>query len=203
MSTIASDSTLQWLLSADNPPVRYLTLLHLLGRDPESDEVREAKAHLMDYTVTREILTHGAEFWFPEGNTFAKSYQKYHGRFWQMILLGQFLADGHDPRIAPGVASILEAREFIHPRGAQCLTANILCAAMRLGFADHPIVPEETEALARRIVADGGVACEAMGYSLLSHCYMCIPRLLFCFAEVPEGDRSEALQAAIRLLRGR
>ena len=202
MSTIASDSTLQWLLGEDNPPVRYLTLLHLLERDPESAEVREAKSHLMDYAVTREILAHGPEFWSPEGNTFAKSYQKYHGRFWQMILLGQFLADGHDPRIAPGVESILEDREYIHPRGMQCLTANILCAAMRLGFAEHPIVTGETEALAQRVVADGGVACEAMGQSLLQHCTMCIPRLLLCFAEVPEGDRSEAMQNAIKLLAG-
>ncbi len=200
MNTIVSDGTIQWLLGADNPPVRYLTLVHLLGRAPESPEVRDAKSHLMNYEVTREILAHGAEFWHPEGKTREKSYQKYRGRFWQMIFLGQFLAGGHDPRIAPGVGSILEAREFVGKRGAQCLTANILCAAMRLGFADHPIVADEVEALARRIVKDDGVACEAMGYSLLEQCYMCIPKLIFCFAEVPEDERSESVQAAIELL---
>jgi len=200
MNKIASDGAIQWLLGVDNPPVRYLTLVHLLGCDPESSEVREAKSHLMDYGVTREILAHGEEFWHPEGRTFGASYQKYRGRFWQMIFLGQFLADGHDPRIAPGVESILEAREFADKRGMQCLTANILCAAMRLGFADHPIVPDGVEALARRIVEDGGVACVAMGYSLLEQCYMCIPKLIFCFAEVPEDARSESVQAAIELL---
>jgi hypothetical protein len=200
MNKIVSDGTIQWLLGADNPPVRYLTLVHLLGRDPESSEVRDAKSHLMDYGVTREILAHGAEFWHPEGNTFSKSYQKYRGRFWQMIFLGQFLAEGHDPRIAPGVELILEAREFADKRGMQCLTANILCAAMRLGFADHPIVPDEVELLARRIVEDGGVACVAMGYSLLEQCYMCIPKLIFCFAEIPEDERSESVRAAIELL---
>ena len=154
----------------------------------------------MDYEVTREILANGSEFWSPEGNAFSKSYQKYRGRFWQMIFLGQFFADGHDPLIAPGVESILEARKFIDKRGIQCLTANILCAAMRLGFADHPIVPDEVEALAQRVVKDGGVACEAMGYSLLTHCYMCIPKLIFCFAEVPEDKRPESVKAAIEIL---
>ena len=200
MNKIVSDGAIQWLLGADNPPVRYLTLVHLLGRDPDSSEVRDAKSHLMDYEVTREILAHGSEFWHPEGKTFSKSYQKYRGRFWQMVLLGQFLADGHDPRIAPGVESILEAREFVDKRGMQCLTANVLCAAMRLGFAGHPIVPDEVEALARRIVRDGGVACVAMGYSLLEQCYMCIPKLIFCFAEIPEDERTESVQAALELL---
>lgn len=82
----------------------------------------------------------------------------------------------------------------------QCLTANNLCATIRLGFADHSIIAEETEALARRVVLDGGVACEAMGYSLLQHCTMCIPRVLFCFAAVPKDDRSEAMNQGIGLL---
>jgi len=203
MNTIACDDTIQWLLGEDNPPVRYLTLMHVLGRDPESPEAREAKSRLMDYEVTREILAHGAEFWHPEGPAFRASYQKYRGRFWQMIFLGQFLADGHDPRIASGVESILEAREFVDRRGLQCLTANILCAAMRLGFADHAIVVEEVEALAQRIVEADGIACEAVGYSLLEHCYMCIPKLILCFAEIPAAERSETVSAAIELLAGK
>jgi hypothetical protein len=203
MNAIASDDTIQWLLGADNPPVRYLTLVHLLERDPESSEVGDAKSHLMDYEVTQEILTHGDEFWHPKGKTFGKSYQKYRGRFWQMIFLGQFLADGHDSRIAPGVESILAARDFVDTRGIQCLTANTLCAAMRLGFGDHSIVTSEVENLAGRIVSDDGVTCTAMGYSLLEQCYMCIPKLIFCFAEIPEDERSESVKAAIELLAGR
>jgi len=200
MVTRVSESTIQWLLGQDNPPVRYLTLVSLLGKSPKAAEVRDARARLMDYAVTREILAHGSEFWLPEGPAFRSSYQKYHGRFWQMIFLGQFLADGHDPRIAPGVESILEAREFADKRGMQCLTANILCAARRLGFADHPIVAEEVEDLAGRIVNDGGIACEAMGYSLLEHCTMCIPKLIFCFAEIPEDERSKSVRDAIGIL---
>jgi len=200
MNGNATYDTMQWLLGEDNPPVRYLTLLHLLKRSPESSEVRRAKSQLMEYEVTQEILAHGDEFWYPEGKTFQRSYQKYRGRFWQMIFLGQLLADGEDPRIASGVESILEAREFVDQRGLQCLTANILCAAMRLGFGEHPIVAEEVEALAERVVEHKGIACEAMGYSLLTHCYMCIPKLIRCFVEIPEMKRSPSVRVALGLL---
>ncbi len=202
MATSIPDITIHWLLGEDNPPVRYLTLVHLLGKSLKVAEVKEAQARLMDYSVTREILEHGEEFWFPEGKTFGKSYQKYRGRFWQMIFLGQFLADGHDPQIEPGVESILAKREFKDRRGLQCLTANILGAAMRLGFSDHPVVVEEREVLARRITEGGGICCEAMGYSLLERCYMCIPKLLLCFAEIPEDERSDAVKEAVEILAG-
>ena len=200
MHTSGSAPIRQWLLGEDNPPVRYLTLVHLLGREPQDPEVEKARSCLMDYSVTQQILEHGDSFWSPDGNTFPKSYKKYQGRFWQMIFLGQFLADGSDPRIAPGVESILEARNFVDRRGLQCLTANILSAAMRLGFNDHPVVQAEVEVLAERVVEHSGIACEAMGYSLLTHCYMCIPKLIFCFAEVPEQNRSETVTAALRIL---
>jgi len=59
MNRIASDGTLQWLLGADNPPVRVLALVHLPGRAPEPSEVRDVGSHLMDYEVIREILVHG------------------------------------------------------------------------------------------------------------------------------------------------
>lgn len=200
MNTSVPHNTLQWLLGEDNPPVRYLTLVSLLRKRPTTAEVRDARTHLMDYPVTREILKHGPEFWHPRGTPFAKSYQKYRGRFWQMIFLGQFLADGHDPRIATGVEPILGTRDFIDKRGLQCLTANVLCAAMRLGFSAHPVVAKEVEALAQRVTNDGGIRCEAMGHSLLKHCYMCIPKLVICFAEIPEAERSESVKAAIGML---
>ena len=52
-----------WLLEEDNPPVRLLTLTHLLHR-PETDaELKATRARLMDYSVTHSILAHGEQFW--------------------------------------------------------------------------------------------------------------------------------------------
>jgi hypothetical protein len=190
------DTILSWLLEEDNPPVRLLTLTRLLHRPQMNAEVQEARAQLMSYSVTRAILAHGDEFWLDD----KQAYQKYRGKYWQVIFLGQFLADGRDPRIAGGVRDLLTHRKWVNKGGGQCLTANLLAAFRRLGYGDHPVVLEETEALAERIVADQGIECGAMSYSLLSHCYMALPKLLFCFGEVPPEERSPAVTGAIDLV---
>lgn len=188
------DAIINWLLQIDNPPVRLLTLTRLLHR-PETDaEVQEAKARLMDYSVTQDILAHGEQFW-PDD---AGAYTKYTGKYWQVIFLGQFLADGHTPQIADGVQHLLAHRKWVNKSsGGQCLTANLLAALIHLGYGTHPIVLEETESLAKRILADGGIRCEVMSYSLLSRCYMALPKLLLCFGAMPPENRSPAVQEAI------
>lgn len=194
---IAPPKIIDWLLEEDNPPVRYLTLTRLLGRSPASAEVRRAKARLMDYGVTQQILRHAPALW--EGDH-KRAYWKYTGKYWQLIFLGQFLADGHDQRIADGVRVTIARRDWVTDSGGQCLTSNLLAAFMRLGYADDPGVRDEIEALALRIVADGGLRCSAMAYSLLPRCHMAVPKLLLCFAEVPARDRSNAVRNAVDLL---
>jgi hypothetical protein len=190
---MSRDAILDWLLDKDNPPVRLLTLTRLLHR-PEADlEVQDARSRLMDYVVTQGILAHSDQFWQED----ERAYWKYTGQYWQAIFLGQFLADGQDLRIAGGIHDLLAGRKWVSKSGGQCLTANLLAAFRRLGYGAHPVVLEETETLAERILADRGIACEAMGYSLLSHCYMALPKLLLCFGEVPSEARSPAVREAI------
>jgi hypothetical protein len=73
----------------------------------------------------------------------------------------------------------------------------MLTAFRRLGYRDHPVVLEETEVLAERILADRGIDCEVMTYSLLPRCYMALPKLLLCFGEVSPEQRSPAMREAI------
>jgi hypothetical protein len=191
---------INWLLEEDNPPVRYLTLRHLL-RKPETDpELTQAKSRLMQYKVTLGILQHGDRFWGDDD----KAYEKYTGMYWQVIFLGQFLADGKDPRIAAGISTILGQREWMLrlpiKNGAHCLTANVLAALTRLGYGEHPVVQREREALAQRVAHDGGIDCGVMGYSLLPYCYMAQPKLLLCFSQVLPESRTSAMRSAIKLL---
>jgi hypothetical protein len=187
------DEIQNWLLENDNPPVRLLALTHLLHR-PETDaEVQEARAHLMDYSVTQGILAHGDAIW----HSGPRAFWSYKGKHWNTVYLGHFLADGHDPRIAPGVEALLRERDWVRPDCFQCMTACMLAAFRRLGYGDHPVVVEETEALAQRLLDDGGIDCPEMNTSLLSRCYMALPKLLLCFGEVPSEERSPAIQGAI------
>ena len=188
-----------WLLGPSNPPVRYLTLTHLLGK-PESDpEVRTARARLHEYSLVQAILNH------PDGLPLNDEhpYWQYDGLYWQLILLGQFFADGHDPRIAEAIDFVLEHRHWAQKRRWHCLTANLLGGLMHLGYADHPIVIEETEALARRIIEENGIDCSEMGYGLLTRCFMALPKLLLCFVELPEDRRSPIVVEAIEGITGK
>jgi hypothetical protein len=190
------ESTVAWLLEPDDPAVRYRTQTELLRLDPTAPAVRESWARRMDDPVTRAILAQGEAFW----NEPAKAYAKYTGLYWQTIFLGHFLADGSAPGLREGLEALLADHGWVNRHGGQCLTANLLTALRRMGYGAHPRVLAETEALAERTLRDGGVACEAMGYSLLEHCHMSVPKLLACFALVPAHERSEAVQDAIGLL---
>lgn len=184
---------LHWLLEPTNPPVRYLVLTDLLGEPPTAPEVRATRARLTEYSVTREILNHPGTLSLDD----ERPYWKYDGLYWQLIVLGQFLADGRDPRIAEAVRFALEHRHWVQRRRWQCLTANMLGALIRLGYGDHPLVVEETDALAHRIVEEEGIDCSEMGHSLLTRCCMALPKLLLCFAEVPPSKRSKTVTKAI------
>ncbi|MGA3135555.1 MAG: hypothetical protein ABSC88_06140 [Terracidiphilus sp.] len=197
---ICAMQAIDWLLEEDNPPVRYLTLKHLLRKPEAAPELALAKSRLMQYKVTRGILKHGDRFWGDDD----EAYKKYTGKYWQVIFLGQFLADGTDPRIAAGISTILGQHEWTLRLpindGAQCLTANVLAALARLGYGEHPVVQREREALAQRVVHDGGIDCGGMGYSLLPYCHMAQPKLLLCFTQVSPESRTPAMKSAIKLL---
>ena len=190
------DDVIHWLLEDENSPVRYLTLTKLLNLPETASEVRQTRARFMEYNVTQGILRHSKEFWKDDD----RAYWKYTGKYWQLIFLGQFMADGKDPRIVEGVHDILNKRKWVMKSGGQCLTANLLAAFRRLGYGDHPVVIEETEALANRIVTDRGIKCTAMDYSLLPHCYMAVPKILLLFAETPAQKRSVNVNLAVALL---
>lgn len=183
-----------WLLEEDNPPVRYLTLKHLLDKPEEAEE---AKASLMEYRVTRGILRHQEKFIHQSAE---KAYQKYKGRYWQLIFLGSFFADGNSLPVSALVNTVLDGRCKKWKSIGPCLTANILTALTRLGFGEHPLVREEVETLARRIIKKGGIDCDFAQYGLLPTCYMAIPKLMLCFAEIPPANRSQAIGKAIKIL---
>jgi len=199
MFTTIPDAVLEWLLEPDNPPVRYLTLTRLLGRAPSDPEVEEARCRLNQYGPTQSILAQFEEF---INDNRASAYQKYGGMYWQMIFLGQLHADGRDPRIREIAEKLIETRNWVLiPQGGQCLTANILSSLQALGYGDHPVVRDALVTLAERLVADGGVDCEVMEYSLLPYCYMAQPKLLLCFSASGETrGRHPSVTAAIDLL---
>jgi hypothetical protein len=182
---------LEWLLEEDNAPVRLLTLRRLLHRSESDAEVQDARAHLIDYSVTQRILAHSDEIW----ESSPRMFWSYKGKHWSTVYLGLFLANGTDPRLAEGVQALMESRwssERWH-----CMTACMLRAFWRLGYGDCPAVVQGTETLAQRLLDDGGITCSGMNTSLLWRCYMTLPKLLLSFGEVPPERRSPVIRDAI------
>jgi hypothetical protein len=189
------ESTIHWLLEADNPPVRYLTLKGLLGKPEGDPEVSEARSRLGEYEVTQKILDQVEMFRDDEN-----AYKKYTGAYWQVIFLGCFLADGSDSRLAPLLDELLRKKGWIDKRGGQCLTANMLSGFTRLGLGDDPTVVTERETLARRIVDGNGIVCSAVDHSPLPRCYMAQSKLFQCFSLIPKAQRSQTVVTALGIL---
>lgn len=76
-----SKDVLHWLPETANPPVRYLTLIDLLGRTETDPETLSARARLVEYSVTREILDHPDALPLND----ERPYWKYDGLYWQLI----------------------------------------------------------------------------------------------------------------------
>ena len=79
--------TLAWLLGADNPSVRYLTLRHLLGRAESDPEVQEARSAIARSPLVRRILGRQEDggYWLDPTNPYLP---KYKSTYWTLMVLG-------------------------------------------------------------------------------------------------------------------
>ena len=80
------DPPLAWLLEAENPPVRYGTLVDLLDRPASDPEVQAARAAIVDYPPVAELLAAQK----PDGYWVKRDYYlpKHYGTFWTLCVLG-------------------------------------------------------------------------------------------------------------------
>lgn len=194
------DQVSLWLLERDNPPVRFLTLKNLMNRPSDDQDLKDARSRLMEYRITQGILSNFDSYF--SASSFSEAYSKYKGIYWQLIFLGQFLADGRHPKIARIVDWMLADKNWVFTTGGHCLTANILRALTVLGYGSNQRVIDEREALAERIVREDGISCVAVDYSPLRRCYMAQPKLILCFSQISVSERSENVSKALELLAG-
>jgi hypothetical protein len=205
-------STLDWLLSEENPAVAALARLDLLGEAP-SPGLDALWARRNDYPPVARILDlmAGDGAWAPP----ARDYAKYGGSLWQIHFLGELNADGGDERIKRA-AEYAFSRQL--PDGSwscsngraygsiPCLTANVGRALARLGYArDARVIAALGHCVALRREL-GIIDCRQLnGYQLNGYCHMLTPKLLLFLAEVPREvwpDGAEALKdECIALLR--
>ena len=160
-----NDDPMPWLLEDDpqNPGVRYLALVDLLGNPADDSEVTEARRKTMSSGPVPVILdAQNAEgYWVEPGPGYRP---KYRSIVWSVSMLAQLGADGSDPRIHKACQYILD--HAIDKNGAfsasatqggaiLCLMGNLSAALLDLGWLGDQRLDGALEWMARSVTGEG------------------------------------------------
>ncbi len=211
---------LSWLLEADNPAARHLTLRLILERPDDDPEVVEARAQAMRSDPIATILAnqHADGYWVKPGPGYSP---KYTSTVWSLIFLDQLGADGTDSRVGKACEYVLShsqaetggfgasGREAGLPPPSyviHCLNGNLLRALIGFGWLEDERLQRAIDWEARAITGDGfdryyrsgtsgpRFACAANGKL---PCGWGAVKALRGLARIPIERRSEIVNAAI------
>ncbi|MDD2457641.1 MAG: terpene cyclase/mutase family protein, partial [Eubacteriales bacterium] len=163
---------LDWLLEEDNPSVRYFALRNLVGLDPASPEIHQARRAILQSSPVSVILDKQN----PDGSwdLTEKFYtSKYQGTVWTLLILAELAADPTDERIRLACEFILshsfepESGGFSYQMSARtgeglpsgvipCLTGNMVYSMIRLGYLEDIRVQKALDWIITRQRTDDG-----------------------------------------------
>jgi hypothetical protein len=214
-----SKEVLDWLLEPEDALVRYATLIELLGRGKNDQEVVESHRAMMVNPQVLKILTkqQPGGFWQKPEDFYVRS--KYKGTVWNVILLAEMGADGSDERIKNACEFLLEwsqdresggfafydskrdkRREQIGP----CLTGNLVWCMIRFGYLNDARIQKGIEWIATYQRADDGSKPPSeWPYAKYEACWgkhtcmMGVVKGLKALAEIPESKRNSLVKSKI------
>ncbi len=189
---------LDWLLEEDQPCVRYLTLVELIGRPTHDPEARSAREAMTVRGFAAKILAQQD----PDGHWIGQEsfYRpKYLATNWMLLILADLGLSRNEPRVAK--ACELWLKRFAKPDGGfspdemgkshLCTTGNCARALCQLGYIEHPKVTGAFEWLAGSADKKGGWSCFGSGRNLDSW------EGLSAFAVYPRERWSAAMKEAV------
>jgi hypothetical protein len=215
-SVLKADSV-DWLLEKDNPSVRYFALSQILDKPQNSSEVQIAKKEIMITDVVPKIWAkqHDGGYWEAPEKFYTA---KYKGTVWQLIILSELGADGNDARVNRACEFILANSQdrksggfsawlSVNMGGGRysgvlpCLTGNMVCSLIRLGYLDDSRVKRGIEWTVKYQRFDDGEAYppKIWPYEKATSCFgkhscqMGVVKSLKALAEIPAERRSAAV----------
>lgn len=216
-----SDDIINWLLEDDNPPVKYYTLVDLLGKTFDDEEVTTAKEQIMKTGAVPKILSkqEPGGYWGIQNDFYVRS--KYKGTVWNLIILAELGADGED-------SSIKKTCEFIFKKSRDptsggfsyasttagggapgnvlpCLTGNMIWSLIRLGYLDDPRVQKGIQWITKYQRFDDGEQNLPKDWPYKAHkacfskhsCHMGVVKTLKALAEIPRNKRTPNVKNTI------
>ena len=164
--TMRSKTAMDWLLEANQPPVRYLALTQLLGRPEEDPEVSAARRMIPKKGWAADILAdqRPGGWWVGEESLYRP---KYRATNWMLLVLSDLGLTRSDPRVARACG--LWLTRFAKRDGGfgvdgeseseLCIVGNTARALVQFGYADHPKVRAAFDWLVRNQKENGGWHC--------------------------------------------
>lgn len=162
----AEQTASDWLLTADEPWVRYNALLDLVGASPDSTDVRNAYAAMQTHPEVSALIS-ALDTW-PE-KPLGKAYDP-KDAIWKLGMLADFGLQKDDERIAAITERVFAAQGedggFLHGgfdhtkswrmRPYICISHVMTYALARFGYLDDPRLQRAYEQLQQWRRLDGG-----------------------------------------------
>ena len=192
-------SIVGWLLEAQTPSIRYLTLRNLLGAPGSSLEAQAIRKEMQDNGPIPAILAGQTEAgnWEGEHSHYTPKYTSTH---WSMLTLTELAADGSDERMRRGANFMLaDTREELESKadkgvvGWTCFYGNMLRYVLYCGFEQDARTNAVIKDLGRDALA-GEWRCP---YNDDRPCAWGAARALWGLAAIPDSKRTSRVKEAI------
>jgi len=216
-----SDDIINWLLEDDNPSVKYYTLVDLLEKTFDDEEVTTAKEQIMKTGAVPKILSkqEPGGYWGIQNDFYVRS--KYKGTVWTLIILAELGADGKDSYIRKTCEFIFKKSQDPASGGFSyasttagggapgkvlpCLTGNMIWSLIRLGYLDDPRVQKGIQWITKYQRFDDGEQNLPKDWPYKAHkacfskhsCHMGVVKTLKALAEIPGNKRTPNVKNTI------
>ena len=197
-------AVLDWLLSEEQPSVRYLALTQLEGRKETDAEVRSAKGRIPSSGWVAEILSRRdpAGWWAREKSLYTP---KYTSTNWNLLALSDLGATREIPEVRASCElwmsrSPLEGGGvggFSKGHGHLCYTGNMARALIRFGYGSDPRVRKALDWLVRTANPKGGWTCWSFGDGPATGRTLDSWEGLSAFAALPRSKWSSSMKECV------
>jgi len=198
-------NVIDWLLEEDNPPIRYLTLERITNGLENSAKITSLKSAINTYSPIVEILKYQKEktYWLDKSKD--KNYSKYLGTYWQIHFLSELYAQKTEA-IGNAIEHLFSTGQA--PNGGfsvtgtdsgsiVCLTSNIFRALVHFGYLNDERTQIALNFILDRIVDTKGIIHCGDTFSLVTSCYMTLPKVLLALSSIPKSNRSSRVTEGI------
>lgn len=164
---------LDWLLEEDQPSIRYLALMQILGREEHDPEVRTSKKQIPKKGWAKEILAKEdpSGGWASSEGVYKS---RHYGTHWMLLILSDLGLTKSYPAIARNCEQWI--KRLAKPDGGfgfeagkrshLCIAGNVTRALIKFGYIDHPRVKRSLQWLIENQSEKGGWSCSGKGSNL-------------------------------------